>query len=102
MEVAVGTVNQSHAEPPRIPGSIRLMTIAHESHVTPQADFTKPPGWSVADSDSIMGFSAVCYLLAYELQKTHDIPFGLIQSSWGGSGIKTWIGADATIRNCPG
>lgn len=98
MEVAVGTVNQSHAEPPRTPGTIRLMTIAHESRVTPQVDFTKPPGWSVADSDSVMGFSAVCYLLAYELQKTHDIPFGMIQSSWGGSGIKTWIGAGALQR----
>lgn len=58
----------------------------------------QPPDWSIADTESIPGFSAVCYLLAYELQKTHDIPFGLIQSAWGGSGIKTWISARVLKR----
>jgi sialate O-acetylesterase len=93
MEVPVGEVNQGQAQPAKTPGTIRLMTVAHDSRVTPLSDFANSPGWSVADVQSIPGFSAVCYLLAYELQKTHDIPFGMIQSAWGGSGIKTWIGA---------
>ena len=93
MEFKAGEVNQSHDQPPRSPGTIRLTTIAHEARVLPQSDFAVAPGWSVADAESIHDFSAVCYLLAYELQKTHDIPFGLIQSAWGGSGIKTWISA---------
>jgi len=93
MEVMAGEVNQKHAQPLRTAGNIRLMTIPHDSRVMPQSDFSEAPGWSVADSGSIHDFSAVCYLLAYELQKTHDIPFGLIKAAWGGSGIKTWISA---------
>lgn len=98
MEVAVGEVNQSHAAPPRTPGTIRYMTIAQDSQVTPQSDFETTPGWSVADAGTIPDFSAVCYLLGYELQKTHDIPVGLIKAAWGGSGIKPWISARALKR----
>ena len=36
-------------------------------------------------------FSAVCYYFARELQKTVDVPQGLINSSWGGTRIETWL-----------
>lgn len=98
MEVRVGEVNQSHAQPARTPEAIRLMTIEHDSQVLPKTDFEEAPGWSLADAESIPDFSAVCYLLAHELHKTHDVPFGLIQSAWGGSGIKTWISAGELKR----
>lgn len=93
MEVTMGKVNQSHAEPSSSPGTIRVMNVPQDSRVTPQPDFAEVPGWQVANDESIGNFSALCYLLAYELQKTNDIPFGLVKAAWGGAGIKTWIGA---------
>jgi len=95
MEVTMGEVNQSHAEPPKSPGTIRFLNIPLDSRVAPQTGFSETPSWQVADESTIGGLSAVCYLLAYDLQKEHDIPFGMIKSAWGGSGIKTWIGARA-------
>lgn len=98
MEFPAGEVNQRGAEPPRTPGTIRLMTIPKDSQVLPLSDYAKSPGWQLATTESIHDFSAVCYLLAYELQKTHDIPFGLINASWGGSAIKPWISAGELKR----
>ena len=40
-------------------------------------------------------FSAVCYYFARELQKTVNVPQGLINSSWGGTRIETWLSAQA-------
>lgn len=40
-------------------------------------------------------FSAACYYFARELQKTVDVPMGLINASWGGSQPQAWIGEKA-------
>jgi sialate O-acetylesterase len=46
-------------------------------------------------------FSAACYYFARELQKTIDVPMGLINSSWGGARIETWI-SDGFLRRLGG
>jgi sialate O-acetylesterase len=38
-------------------------------------------------------FSGTCFYFARELQKTVEVPMGLIHSSWGGSNIEAWISA---------
>jgi sialate O-acetylesterase len=40
-------------------------------------------------------FSAACFYFARELQRTVDVPMGLIQAAWGGSRIEAWTSADA-------
>ena len=47
------------------------------------------------DPSTTEHFSAVCYYFARELQKTVNVPMGLINSSWGGTRIETWLSAGA-------
>lgn len=74
--------------------AIRLLTIEHESRVTPQPDHANANGWQVASPQSVGDFSAVCYFFARELQSRVNVPMGLIDASWGGSQIEAWISAE--------
>lgn len=51
--------------------------------------------WTVADREHIPGFSAVAYFFARELRKSVDVPIGIINTSWGGSRIETWMSRSA-------
>jgi sialate O-acetylesterase len=76
---------------------IRVLTVARASSAVPLAHFADPVAWAAASPATIGGFSAACYYFARELQKSVAVPMGLIHSSWGGSGIETWI-SDAGLR----
>ena len=45
-------------------------------------------------------FSAVCYYFVRELQKTVNVPQGIISSNWGGSRIEPWM-SEAALRPLP-
>src|SRR5690606_28149572 len=62
--------------------------------VEPQREFTQPVAWKPVDTESVRDFSAACYFFARELQKTVDVPMGLVNASWGGSKVQPWISAD--------
>ena len=47
--------------------------------------------WTKAIGDDIIDFSAVGYFFAKKLHKELNIPIGIINSSWGGSDIESWI-----------
>ncbi len=51
--------------------------------------------WSPADSSHVGAFSAVAYIFARELRRTQHVPIGIVNTTWGGSGIETWLSADA-------
>ena len=68
---------------------------AQASAVTPQAQFHGPVRWQPATPDSVRDFSAACFYFARELQKTVDVPMGLVQAAWGGSRIEAWTRAAA-------
>ncbi|WP_374012585.1 sialate O-acetylesterase [Pseudoxanthomonas koreensis] len=76
---------------------IRLLTVPQVSEVSAQATFSRPVQWRPVDSESVRDFSAACYFYARELQKTVDVPMGLVNAAWGGSRIEPWIGAP-TLR----
>jgi sialate O-acetylesterase len=101
--------------------SIRLLRIPQVGSTTPLAAFEVPsraqagagpvdveasgglqaasqPGtWQRTSPDTVRDFSAACYFFARELQKTVDVPMGLVAAAWGGSRIQAWIGGD-TLR----
>jgi len=81
--------------------TIRLFTVARDSHPQPRPEFTQTSEWRVADAHSVPEFSAVCFFFARELQKSHDVPLGLIHSSWGGSAIQPWM-STAALRQAGG
>ena len=75
--------------------SIRHVTIPRANAAAPRTDFPERLEWKVAAPDTTPHFSAVCYYFARELQKTTNVPQGLINSSWGGTRIETWLSAQA-------
>jgi len=79
---------------------IRMLTVPQTSAVTPQYEFGKPVRWQPVNGDSVRDFSAACYFFARELQKTVDVPMGLVNASWGGSKIQPWISAEG-LKSLP-
>ena len=57
--------------------------------------------WRVAGPSTVPEFSAACFYFARELQKTVNVPMGLIAAAWGGSRIQTWM-SDAALRAAGG
>ena len=78
---------------------IRMLTVRLENSVTPLEELRTPVPWKVAGPDTAGDFSATCFYFARELQKTVDVPMGLINSSWGGSNIQTWMSERALRAN---
>ena len=59
--------------------------------------FSQAAPWRVAGPSTCRDFSAACFYFARELQKTVDVPMGLIVAAWGGSRIQTWM-SEAALR----
>ena len=51
--------------------------------------------WQVAGPERVGTFSAVGYFFAREVRMHHDVPIGIINSTWGGSRIEPWMSAEA-------
>ena len=75
--------------------TIRLLTVPQSARPVPLESFPSTAQWQTVDADSLREFSAACFYFARELQKSVDVPMGLIDASWGGSRIQAWIDADA-------
>lgn len=71
--------------------TIRMATIEKADARSPAKDFKTPPAWKLTNKDNVGAFSASCFYFARELQKTRQVPLGLIHASWGGSGIEAWM-----------
>lgn len=50
--------------------------------------------WAEATSESVQEFSAVGYLFARKLFEELQIPIGIIEASWGGTKIESWLPKD--------
>ena len=70
---------------------IRLLTVANDTSLVPLDDFKRAVEWQPVTPATTREFSAACYFFARELRKTLDVPMGLINASWGGSAISTWL-----------
>ena len=49
--------------------------------------------WAAASPQTVASFSAVGYAFARELRAATGVPIGIIDSTWGGSNIQTWMNA---------
>lgn len=72
--------------------SIRLFTVEKRLDLSPVED-TKGQ-WSVCTPESAKYFSAVGYFFARDIHESLKIPIGLINASWGGTVIESWISMD--------
>ncbi|MFI3321046.1 MAG: sialate O-acetylesterase [Rikenellaceae bacterium] len=71
---------------------IRMFSIAKNPQFTEQDDCKGR--WEMNTPDVVADFSAVAYFFGHHLQSALDIPIGLINSSWGGSKIESWMSED--------
>jgi sialate O-acetylesterase len=76
--------------------TIRLFHLARAGSVTPVATIDAGAKWAAASPATVKDFSAACFFFARELQKTVNVPLGLIESSWGGSTIQAWLSDSGT------
>jgi sialate O-acetylesterase len=51
--------------------------------------------WQVASPERVGAFSAIGFFFARELRKHHDVPIGIINTTWGGSRLEPWMSAEA-------
>jgi sialate O-acetylesterase len=78
---------------------IRHLKVDRSTAFEPQADLPEDNGgWEVCSPKTAAEFSAVAYFFALELQKKlGDIPIGLVNSTWGGSQVESWISREAML-----
>jgi len=67
---------------------IRIFKVALKTSETPLDDVEGK--WELCSPESIPGFSAVGYFFSRELHKHMKVPFGFIQSAWGGTPVQAW------------
>ncbi|MFA6960761.1 MAG: sialate O-acetylesterase [Opitutaceae bacterium] len=60
---------------------------------------TMPGDWQAVSETNAADISAVAYFFGRELRTRLKVPVGLINSSWGGSQIESWMSASAIAAN---
>jgi sialate O-acetylesterase len=55
--------------------------------------------WSVSNQENSPFFSAVAYSFANYLNKTLDVPIGIIHTSWGGTPAEAWTDSKSLSAN---
>ncbi len=73
---------------------VRQFKVATQVALQPLDDITKSE-WIVASPQTVGNFTAVGYFFARELAQQLHETIGLINDSWGGSQIESWISKDA-------
>lgn len=74
---------------------IRAFKVPHAWGEHP-ADTLPGGSWSVGDPAHVGDFSAVAYFFARDLRRNVRVPIGIVDVSWGGSAIETWLSAQAS------
>lgn len=73
--------------------NIRFFTVPKHQAATPQED--TPGNWTSCSPETMQHFSSAAYFFGREVQEKLDIPIGLINTSWGGTPVETWIKKEA-------
>lgn len=73
---------------------IRLFSVPKYPSPVEQKDL--PNGkWEVAGPESVAGFSSTAWFFGKELYQKLKIPIGIINCSWGGTPIQTWMSRES-------
>ncbi|MEX2300591.1 MAG: sialate O-acetylesterase [Bryobacterales bacterium] len=68
---------------------IRLFQVEHDTAHAPLTDVKG--SWQLCTPESVKSFSAVAYFFARDLHQKTGLPFGAIQSAWGGTPAQAWV-----------
>ncbi len=78
---------------------IRLFSVQRVTARSPLDDVS-PASWMPTTPETVADFSAVGFYFARALQQAHDVPIGIIHSSWGGTPAEAWTSA-GTLQGDP-
>ncbi|WP_255025357.1 sialate O-acetylesterase [Coprobacter tertius] len=73
--------------------NIRLYNVPQKMEIVPMNNINAK--WEPCSPETAGNFSAVAYFFARDIYRETGIPLGVINSSWGGTIIETWISSDA-------
>ncbi len=73
---------------------IRHFAVPREMSIAPKDDLSNGE-WKTATPENVGQFTAVGYFFGRALYKKLGIPIGLINTSWGGTIVETWISKEA-------
>ena len=76
---------------------IRFFTVERNTSKTPLDNLKGK--WSVSNQENSPFFSAVAYSFAKYLNKTLDIPIGIIHTSWGGTPAEAWTDSQSLLND---
>jgi len=71
---------------------IRIYTVPRSAQPTPTAK-GKTSEWKEANPESVAAFSATAWYFGKELEELLQVPVGLINVSYGGSQVESWMDA---------
>ena len=71
---------------------IRLFTVKRNPSKTLLDDCTGE--WTYNVPENVANFSATAYFFGLQLQRSLNVPIGLVNSSWGGSAIQSWMDSE--------
>lgn len=69
--------------------NIRFFNVTKKISETPQDVLFG--SWESCSPETVKSFSSVAYFFGRRLHQDLNIPIGLINASWGGSNVETWI-----------
>lgn len=72
---------------------IRSLNVSRTVSALPQEDISDK--WEICSPSTVGNFTAIGYFYARELHKRLNIPIGIIHSSWGATGVRTWTSRTA-------
>ncbi|MBX2890392.1 MAG: hypothetical protein KF734_05655 [Saprospiraceae bacterium] len=73
---------------------IRHFKVEHKVSLSPEEDLSSG-SWEVASAEKVGDFTAVGFFFAREVFQKTGVPIGLLNSSWGGSQVESWISKEA-------
>jgi sialate O-acetylesterase len=78
---------------PALGSQLRLLVFDKKTNDYPLDD--EPSSWTECNPTTAANFSAVAFFFGREIQQREHIPIGLIDSTWGGTPIASWISLGA-------
>ncbi len=72
---------------------MRLLRLEKKAMSYPLDDV--PETWTTCTPETAAAFSAVAYFFGRELEESEHVPIGLIDATWGGTPIESWISLEA-------
>jgi sialate O-acetylesterase len=78
---------------------IRMFTVPRNPSAIPQT--TCKGEWKCSNPQNVGQFSATAYFFAKQLNRTLNVPVGIITSNWGGSAIEAWM-PQKSMEEIPG